>query len=454
MFCGAGGMSLGFQAAGFEVVGVIDADPVCAATVAGNFARLQPGNRPLVLGGPEKGDARSLDLESLGRQLEPDILIGGPPCQGFSRAGRAKLNSLLEGGFESDPRNDLYRRFIEAAACWKPFAVVMENVPGMFSVNGRNLAKAAAGDLAAVGYEVGYTVLNAAWYGVPQFRERFFMIGFRTDLDIRPEMPAATHRTELPSGYRPARDAQTLPMPFLQHYELPIKSVADPKATVTVEEAIGDLPPITQHLECKDGPVGSGFRNAVPLKATPGSDFARLMREWPGLGTPATIDDHAIRLTPRDYETFRRMQPGDRYPQAWVIMQQRLVEELERLADAGAGVAKPGTVEYRKLERAIVAPYPKDAFPDKWRKLVPNSPCWTIPAHLAKDSYSHIHYDGSQARMISIREAARLQSFPDSYAFSGNLGECFRQIGNAVPPLLAKAIGASVGARLRSSKAV
>jgi DNA (cytosine-5)-methyltransferase 1 len=83
-------------------------------------------------------------------------------------------------------------------------------------------------------------------------------------------------------------------------------------------------------------------------------------------------------------------------------------------------------------------------FIDKWRKLIPDQPSWTIPAHLARDSYSHIHHDSSQARMVSVREAARLQSFPDAFEFSGNMGDCFRQIGNAVPPLLAWAVAASV----------
>ena len=89
-------------------------------------------------------------------------------------------------------------------------------------------------------------------------------------------------------------------------------------------------------------------------------------------------------------------------------------------------------------------PYPEEIFVDKWRKLVPDQPSWTVPAHLSKDAYSHIHYDSDQARAISIREAARLQSFPDAFVFSGNMGERFRQVGNAVPPLLAWAVACSV----------
>ena len=91
-----------------------------------------------------------------------------------------------------------------------------------------------------------------------------------------------------------------------------------------------------------------------------------------------------------------------------------------------------------------VPPYRNDAFHDKWRKLIANEPSWTLTAHLSKDTYSHIHYDSRQARTISVREAARLQSFPDGVEFAGNFGEQYRQIGNAVPPLLARAIASEL----------
>src|SRR5262249_40947650 len=99
-----------------------------------------------------------------------------------------------------------------------------------------------------------------------------------------------------------------------------------------------------------------------------------------------------------------------------------------------------GSEEYQHIERSIVPPYPEDMFVTKWRKLLPDQPAWTVPAHLSRDTYSHIHHDADQARSISVREAARLQSFPDAFSFQGNMGDRFRQIGNAVPPLLARAI--------------
>jgi DNA (cytosine-5)-methyltransferase 1 len=137
------------------------------------------------------------------------------------------------------------------------------------------------------------------------------------------------------------------------------------------------------------------------------------------------------------------MRHGDRFPEAIALARAIRDEELTRLQKNG-NAPDPGTQEWDEFEARFVPPYDEHDFPDKWRKLMPDRPSWTVPAHLAKDSYSHIHYDGTQARMISIREAARLQSFPDAFLFAGNMGDCFRQIGNAVPPLLAWAVAASV----------
>jgi DNA (cytosine-5)-methyltransferase 1 len=133
------------------------------------------------------------------------------------------------------------------------------------------------------------------------------------------------------------------------------------------------------------------------------------------------------------------MKPGDRYPVAIQIAEQRYQCALSLWRKNGGK---------RPTRRTYVPPYSVDSFPDKWRKLVPEAPSWTITAHLGKDTYSHIHYDASQARSITAREAARLQSFPDAFEFAGNMGDMFRQIGNAVPPLLARELGASVRAAL------
>jgi DNA (cytosine-5)-methyltransferase 1 len=442
VFSGAGGFSLGFHAAGCRIVAAVDADEAAGRSFEENFSALQPGSPPRVFCG-EDGDLDDFDMDCLAPYRRPDILIGGPPCQGFSTLGRAKLATLSDEGYAGDPRNELYRRFLDVAELWHPPAVVMENVPGMLSVDGYNLAEEAARDLAGRGYRVGYAVLNAVWYGVPQFRERFFLLGIDAALGVAPIMPNATHATVLPAGYaRPAFEFQ-FSLPFTGSSQLPVDVHHAGLAATTVADALDDLPVLVDHLKPTSGRDRGDFRRPTPYRSGPHSQFARLMRTWPGLREPQVIEDHAIRRTPRDYEIFRRMKPGERYPEALEIARQRLREELEILAAQGRA-PEPGSSEFRELQRRFVPPYPEDIFVDKWRKLIPEQPSWTVPAHLSKDTYSHIHHDSEQARSISVREAARLQSFPDAFRFCGNMGDCFRQIGNAVPPILAWAIACVV----------
>ena len=442
LFSGAGGFSLGFAAAGCRVQGAVDADECAGRTFEQNFRILQPEAPPDVFYGDE-GDLEDFDVERLAAKGTPDVLIGGPPCQGFSTLGRAKLDSLKDEGYAGDARNALYRRFLDVAELWKPLAVVMENVPGMLSVDGKNVAMEAAEDLAKRGYIASYAVLNAVWYGVPQFRERLFFVGLREDLGVRPVVPPATHRANLPAGYmRPSAAYQFL-LPFVTAGPVMLNLESAALEATSVADALDDLPELTDHLSAETASPRSDFRRLLPHRCPPHSDYTRLMRAWPGFPIAELIDDHAVRRTPRDYETFRRMKHGDRYPEALAIARRRLEEELDRLRAEGECPA-PTTPEFRELERKFVPPYPEEIFVDKWRKLLPNQPSWTVPAHLAKDNYSHIHHDSDQARSISVREAARLQSFPDAFRFTGNMGDAFRQIGNAVPPLLAWAIACTV----------
>jgi DNA (cytosine-5)-methyltransferase 1 len=154
---------------------------------------------------------------------------------------------------------------------------------------------------------------------------------------------------------------------------------------------------------------------------------------------------------PRDYQIFHVMEPGDQYPQAHRhalnLFQQRLAE----LEMAGQK-PRPGSAEYEAVKKSIVPPYDHTKFPNKWRKMEPDCPARTLMAHIGKDTYSHIHYDSEQARTISVREAARLQSFPDGFVFAGSMNAAFRQIGNAVPPLMVKAIAAEMMKALRGKK--
>jgi DNA (cytosine-5)-methyltransferase 1 len=167
------------------------------------------------------------------------------------------------------------------------------------------------------------------------------------------------------------------------------------------------------------------------------------MRTWPGFEAKPSLYDHVIRYLPRDYELFSRLRPGDQYPEAYACAVQMFEERLAQLRKHGVA---PDTrsAAWRKLRDSIVPPYDRGKFPNKWRKMEEDKPARTLMAHLGKDSYSHIHYDDDQARTISVREAARLQSFPDGFIFSGTMNPAFRQIGNAVPPLLAQRLAETI----------
>jgi DNA (cytosine-5)-methyltransferase 1 len=213
------------------------------------------------------------------------------------------------------------------------------------------------------------------------------------------------------------------------------------RQVVTARKAIGDLPPI---MGLRDGTLRrgrrrfempSGYRRGRP------SAYARAMRGWPGFEAPVDGPrDHVIRYLPRDWPIFERMRPGDEYPAAREIAETLFQERLEDRSRVGEPLPK-GSPAWEDLRRRIVPPYRLDGFPNKWWKLDADRPSRTLMAHLGKDSYSHIHFGSQQARTISVREAARLQSFPDGFVFLGCMNSAFRQIGNAVPPLLARAIG-------------
>jgi DNA (cytosine-5)-methyltransferase 1 len=151
-----------------------------------------------------------------------------------------------------------------------------------------------------------------------------------------------------------------------------------------------------------------------------------------------------IRYLPRDYPIFRMMKCDDQYPQAYQIaqalFQRRLVTRRQR-----QGIAlEKGSEEYKKLLKETVPPYDPEKFPNKWWKLNPDRPSRTLTAHMGKDTYSHIHYDHYQGRVISVREAARLQSFPDGFQFAGAMNAAYTQIGNAVAPKQAFVLGEHV----------
>ena len=175
----------------------------------------------------------------------------------------------------------------------------------------------------------------------------------------------------------------------------------------------------------------AGLRNLALTALFHSSSSARmlqLMRSWKGFENEKGVYDHVLRYLPRDTTIFEAMQPGDEYPAANKVANALFEKEARRKR------IKRDSKEWKKLHRAMVPPYDPSKFPNRWWKLRANGPSRTLMAHIGKDTYSHIHYDSAQARVITVREAARLQSFPDGFRFAGTMNPAFRQIGNAVPP--------------------
>lgn len=446
LFAGCGGISLGFQAAGCSIDGAVESDEIAVATHARNFhGELDPESRqrhakPLDITLIEPDElARDLGLGSAERAF--DILVGGPPCQAYARVGRAKLREIAEHprAFKVDPRADLYLRYLHFVKACQPLGLLIENVPDVLNYGGHNVMEEIAEALSDLGYIARYSLINAAFHGVPQMRDRVFLIAYHHRLGTHVRFPKPTQHMILPPGYIGTRSVAFRHIDMFSGTAFVGADLGDPSlpGPVTCQEALGDLPPITLHLENKLKRGARRFHELVPYPSNARiSPYARFMRSWPGFESPDGLWDHVIRYLPRDWDTFREMPNGAEYPAAHAtataIWQRRMRERETK-------IGRPlNNTERDELHRQIVPPYPVDSFPNRWWKLRPDFPSRTLMAHIGKDTYSHIHYDSAQARVISVREAARLQSFPDGFCFCGTMNPAFRQIGNAVPPLMAK----------------
>jgi DNA (cytosine-5)-methyltransferase 1 len=461
LFAGCGGISLGFSAAGFTIAGAVEFDPDAAASHGRNFHDGDAAHseaRDITKTSP---DQLAKDLGAGPTASAFDVLVGGPPCQAFARVGRPKLREVDNHAeaFKHDPRAQLYIDYLRYVEAFAPLAVVVENVPDVLNHGGQNIAEEIAEVLESKGYVCRYTLLNAAFYGVPQMRERMILIAYRREIAEAVTFPEPTHFIDLPPGYEGTR---SVALKFLQgeidddahHFIHSPKAARSLPAAITAEDALGDLPAIDARKLLKSGELRRGARRfdvPMPYGKEPHTAYAKLMRTWPGFEAPPALTDHVIRYLPRDYPLFARMNPGDQYPQAYEHAMAMFEQHLADLEKQGVKV-KPGSQKYEDIKASIVPPYDVGKFPNKWRKMWRDQPARTLMAHLGKDSYSHIHYDSKQARTISVREAARLHSFPDGFAFCGTMNPAFRQIGNAVPPLLAKAVATHIMKTLKQTE--
>ncbi|MBA3788918.1 DNA cytosine methyltransferase [Patescibacteria group bacterium] len=326
LFAGAGGLSIGIQQAGFKPLAATDWDHWSCETLRANHKDM------LV----HEGDITSVDLEEFSKRIGTrtvDLIVGGPPCQGFSRLGKQK---------KDDPRNQMWREYMRFVAFFKPKVFLMENVPQLLTSDEFPSIKKMAEDL---GYEVREKVLHAVEYGVPQKRKRAIIFGSRIGI---PNHPQPTHTSA---------DNFNLLNAHLQTW-------------ATVKDAIADLP-----LEPtgKDWHIG---RNPTPTS----------LKRYKSIPAGGNRFDLPLELTP---DCWKRKKTGS-------------------------------TDVFGRLE------WDKPSLTIRTEFFKPEKGCYLHPeAH----------------RPITIREAARLQTFPDDYVFVGSNVQVAKQIGNAVPCRLALAVG-------------
>ena len=336
LFCGCGGLSKGFEMAGYNIVLGVDFNEPALKTYAFNHK----GSRTLNgdLSAPETFN----EIDQIIGNQGIDVIIGGPPCQGFSLTGPRNFD---------DERNKLYLAMIETVKRYSPRAFMIENVPGMATLYKGEVKNEVIRRFTQMGYRVTCKILCAADYGVPQIRKRLVFIGLK-DTDRTFEFPLPTNT---PDNY------------------------------ITCEQAISDLPSLTDN-------VGSDISEYV---SDPTTEYQKIMR-----GDCTILHNHKA----VDHKQFVK-------------------DTIALVPDGGNWKdLPPGVGESRKFNMA-------------WTRYKSDKPSRTIDT----GHRNNFHYKWN--RCPTVRESARLQSFPDDFIFLGTKGQQDRQVGNAVPCLMAKAIG-------------
>ncbi|MBN1611405.1 MAG: DNA cytosine methyltransferase [Polyangiaceae bacterium] len=375
LFAGAGGLSLGFEQAGFDIAAAVEFDPIHAATHEMNF----PSTTVICRDVRDLSGRDIRRLAGLGRR-RIDAVIGGPPCQGFSLIGQRVLE---------DKRNELVFHFVRLVLELKPRTFVMENVPGMVTGSHTQLLEELIERFKDGGYRVRlpYRTLAATHFGVPQERRRLFIMGARSDTRI-PDYPDPVTRPRS-NGRRRNGNGRAIPSS-----ELPL--------CPSVEDAIGDLPAIEQHASLFS-------TDELRCELRGGSRYSKILR--------GEIRDPEDLAHPRSHE--RDLVTG-------CLRARHTDRSRQRFATTEGGATEPVS---------------------RFFKLALNGVCNTLRAGTASDRGAFsaprpIH--PIEARCISVREAARLHSYPDWFRFHRTIWHGFRQIGNSVPPLLGRAVGTAI----------
>lgn len=340
LFCGCGGLSLGFKQAGFNILGGIDNNKQVLKTYEHNLVGSKGLNYDL------SNDDGIVELKEFAKKKGGvDVIIAGPPCQGFSVTGPRNFD---------DPRNQLYLAVIKSVKELSPKAFLIENVWGMASLYNGQIKDEVIKRFTDLGYNVSWKVLCAADYGVPQNRKRLFFVGLRKDIGT---------------------------------FEFP-KAIRTSNNYLTCYDAISDLPSLENDL---------------------GTEIADYDKE------PIT-----------DYQRLMRRNSSKLYNHVGTKHTQMVIDTISMVPDGGNYKdLPPGVGDSRKFHVA-------------WTRYASNKPSGTIDT----GHRNHFHYKYN--RIPTARENARFQSFPDDFVFTGNKTSQYRQIGNAVPPLLAEAVAKEI----------
>lgn len=389
LFCGAGGLAEGFRLAGFESVLGVDAwEPACST-----FAANQP-TANVLLNDITKITADDFLNYSGSKPGELGVLCGGPPCQGFSVAGKR---------MSDDPRNFLYKHFLRAVQVLQPAWVVMENVPAL--LNHPEVAPAIQRDFAELGYELTYGLVMAANYGVPQTRTRVMFVARRKGFPDTEPLSLSDMMTPI----------------FTESDDL----FGSP-TFVTVDEAIDDLPRIK----------AAGGAEVMDYDEPAHTPYQRLMRG-------------EIQL-PEFFESKGLAAPTSwaRIPPSSNVFNHAAQKHSALLVERFDNIPPGGSKEDLRLTRPDLLP--PEGHPEQgltYGRLWPDRPSGAIPANYSRPSGNRsIH--PSQPRLITPREAMRLSSFRDSYRLSGLMVAQREQVGNAVPPLMAYHVAREIQRRL------
>lgn len=381
LFCGAGGFSHGLEMAGFECVGGIELNETIAKTHQLNHKHSKTIS----------GDIRNIPPKEYAKIIginHVDVIIGGPPCPTFSTIGDAKIRSVTGKPTSEDPRNQLFLEYLKYVDYFRPEIFVIENVPNFITKYKGKIFNTAVEIIENIGKDE--TTDGQGIYEVEKPVQVLNAVYYGVPQTRRRMMLVAHKKTGIQFEY---------PKPT-HYYDQKDEESKKLKPCTTVKDAIGDLPTITDNWRISEMPYS---------KKENLTEFQKIMRK-PGNGE--TLRNNICRMSnDRAKRVFPHMSQGSKYMD--------LPKEIRQ-----------------------ILPFREDIFKDRLKRLVMDEPSWTVIAHIGMDGYMYIH--PTENRTLSVREAARIQSFPDDFEFVGNQQDTYVQVGNAVPPLLGKAIGQSV----------